>query len=293
MELSADTEGDTYRCTPMDPGLTQTGWITGLQLVPDVAEVVHHVVIFADPTGASEALAGPDGGYPCFGTAGVPEETVLFAWAPGSDPLRTPPGSGLALPAGGRLVMQIHYHPGRTDVSDRTRLDVQWADTQPELTAEMRVFGVIQSSDANTSALVEPPFAVPAGERNHVETLRYPVDVPAGADVRVWSVFSHMHLAGSDIKVTIDRATDDVCLAHNPTWDFNWQRTYVYDAPFGALPQARDGDVLEVRCTFDNTDANPVLMESLAEEGIVGPISFDAGEDTTDEMCVAIIGILY
>jgi len=289
----AATGDDQYLCTPLDPGLSSTRWITGLQVEPGADDVVHHVVVFSDPGGAGAALADADGRYPCFGGSGVPG-SVLFAWAPGADPLRLPASTGIPMPAGSGLIMQIHYHPSGTAASDRTTVDVAWSDEEPTYQADMRVFGVDSEGDTDSDELLAPPFEVPAGAAGHTETVHVPVEVPGDVDVRVWSVFSHMHLAGRDIKVSLLRdGGDDVCLAHNPVWDFDWQRTYVYDGAFTELPQVEDGDVVEVRCTYDNTLDNPVLAEALAVEGIDEPPTFGAGEDTTDEMCVGILGIAY
>ncbi len=284
---------DQYQCFPMDAGLTAQRWITGLQVNPGEASVVHHVVIFADPSGAGASLAGPDGSYSCFGSAGVPGGDVLFAWAPGAVPLEVPADAGIPVPPGGGVVMQVHYHADGTERQDATTVEVRWTDTQPQYTAAMEVFGVVTSSDTNHPYLVDPPFDVPADVPSHREVIRQPLDVPAGVDVRLWSVFSHMHVAGKDIRVTLEHDADLTCLAHNPSWDFGWQRTYVYDGAFADLPQVNDGDLLEVACTYDTTLDNPVLADALVAEGIEGTIGFGAGEDTTDEMCVAIVGILY
>jgi len=293
MSISAADQDDMYRCTPLDPGLTEPGWITGVQVNPGDTSVVHHVVIFTDPTGASPSMVGADGSYPCFGGAGVPDEGVIFAWAPGSDPLQVPADAGVQMPAGGQLVMQVHYHPQGLPATDDTTLNVQWATQQPAQEAEMLIYGIVSEDEANSASIDDPPFLVPAGEAAHTETLRYPLEVPASADIRLWSVFSHMHLAGTDIKVSLNRGADNICLAQNPAWDFNWQRTYVYDGSFDELPQVLDGDELEIRCTFNNTMDNPIVADELAIEGLSAPVDFHAGENTTDEMCVAIVGIVY
>ena len=157
----------------------------------------------------------------------------------------------------------------------------------------MQVYGVVFPGDANHPDLLDPPFQVPAGVSDHVEHMLIDLEVPPGTDIRLWSMFSHMHYAGRDIKLGLRRADEEICLAHNPMWDFDWQRTYVYDAPFDELPQVLPGDQLEIRCTYDNSTENPALMEALAAEGIPAPIPFEAGESTTEEMCVAIIGVVY
>lgn len=292
--LAVPADGpDLYRCIPLDPGLESTRWIAGLQVVPGDEAVVHHALVFSDPSGAARDLAGEDGSYDCYGGAGVPDAEVLFAWAPGSEALQMPEDAGFPLPAGGGLVLQLHHHPSGEATEDLTRLDVAWLDEAPAHTALMAAIGVASEGDADDEALVDPPFLVPAGAREHVETLRYPIELSPALDLRVWSAFGHMHLAGTDVRVALERDGEQTCLIQEPVWDFDWQRTYVYDGAFDELPAVRDGDVLEIRCTYDNTADNPLLAAALAEQGLAEPADIGPGEGTFDEMCVAILGVVY
>lgn len=281
---------DQYRCFPLAPNRSTDSWVTGLEVLPDNGDVVHHVVVFTDPLGEGTALAGAEGNYPCFGGPGVTDTSVLFAWAPGGQPLDLGTGMGSPVPENGQFVVQMHYHPTGDEASDATQLAVRWSDSQPEKTAEMRVFGGVLEPHTNSPNWEDPPFSVPAGATNHVETWTQDLPVPAGVDVRLFAVFPHMHLAGVDIKISIERDGDDLCLSHHPTWDFEWQRTYLYDGEFSDLPQLASGDRLSIRCTFNNSDSNPMLMEYIDADSIdeVG-----VGEDTFDEMCTAIIGVAY
>ncbi len=79
-------------------------------------------------------------------------------------------------------------------------------------------------------------------------------------------------------------------LSHHPTWDFEWQRTYLYDGEFNELPRLEVGDRLSVRCTFNNSESNPMLMEYIDAESIS---DVGVGEDTFDEMCAVILGVSY
>src|SRR5690606_31326178 len=58
---------DSFVCMVMDPGNEQDVWVTGIQLIPDNAEVVHHVLTYIDTTGASDNLIDADGKFPCPG----------------------------------------------------------------------------------------------------------------------------------------------------------------------------------------------------------------------------------
>ncbi|MEE2751163.1 MAG: hypothetical protein VX519_07020 [Myxococcota bacterium] len=281
---------DQYLCFPIPLGHTVESWITGLEVLPDNKDITHHAVVFTDPNGEATDMAGDDGSYDCFGSAGVSDTTVLFAWAPGGQPLDLGQHMGAHIPVGGQLVLQMHYHPTGSAAEDASQLAVRMTDTQPEKTAEMRVFGGILPDHTNSNKWEDPPFEVPAHAEHHVETWVEELQVPQGADVRLYTVFPHMHLAGTDIKISIEREDEEVCLTHNPSWDFEWQLTYMYDGEFEALPRLEPGDTLRIRCTFNNSVSNPILAEYIDETDIAVT---GVGEDTFDEMCTAILGVVY
>ena len=290
--INADVKEDQYRCFSLDPKLTKSSWITGLQVEPGDPAVVHHVVLFSDPNAASEAKAAGDGSYPCFGGADVPQSSVLYAWAPGGNPLELPEDAGIPVEPGQRMVIQVHYHPSGKTTTDKTSLRVRWSETAPTRQAVMAVIGGVSAGQANDNNWADPPFMVPAGAINHVETWEQTVSLPPG-DIRIWSVFPHMHLVGTSIEVTVEHQGAVACLAPLPRWDFDWQRTYIYDSPFAELPRVYDGDTIRIRCTFDNSTNNAALVKALAAEGIAEPLDMSVGENTLDEMCVGIIGIMF
>lgn len=291
--LAAGAKVDEYRCFSLDPGITGDRWITGLQVEPGNDKIVHHVVLFGDPEGESAALADADGSYPCFGGSNIANSQPLYAWAPGGNPLELPESVGIPVPAGARLVMQVHYHPTGQEESDATALRLRWTDQKPAHEALMAIIGGVLPSQTFSSNWDDPPFQVPAGAKDHVEVWRETIDLPLGLDLRIWSIFPHMHLVGVRMDVRIERAGESICLGELPHWDFDWQRTYAFDAPYSALPRVQDGDQVVVRCVYDNTMANTSLAKALTEEGIPAPMDTGVGEATFDEMCVAIIGVSY
>ena len=83
----------------------------------------------------------------------------------------------------------------------------------------------------------------------------------------------------------------DECLVHSD-WNFDWQRTYQYDAPIETLPTFGHGDTVELKCTYDNTMHNSFVQRALMEQGLVAPIDVVLGEQTLDEMCLALVGVI-
>jgi hypothetical protein len=101
------------------------------------------------------------------------------------------------------------------------------------------------------------------------------------------------------MQVSIERATPlegesrEECLVNVQDWDFDWQRTYNYNAELEALPTVTDGDTITLKCDYNNTLSNPFVERMLAEEGLENPIDVFLGEETTDEMCIAILGVVF
>ncbi len=133
------TDPDDYRCQIYDPGLTEQSWVQGYGIEADIAEVVHHALLFrasADARESAEAsdAADPAVGWGCTGLAGFGGRgTVnqILSWAPGQDPTRLPADTGIEMQPGDFFVMQIHYHyePVFADLApDLSTLVIDMAD---------------------------------------------------------------------------------------------------------------------------------------------------------------------
>lgn len=296
---------DQFICYVLDPQMPVGGWLTGLQVRPGNPLVVHHAVINELMPGAEhDAVVAARGiGMPwdCSDT-NVPGGFVVNVWTPGNQPMQT--SSDLAVPilGGAKLVMQLHYHPaGMTHEPDATEIDLRTSTVWPKKMYFVGAFGnEFQAPallpDPNDRLAGTPEFRVPANESDHLEHMR--ITVPALGDleeVQLYSVNPHMHMVGTHISAKVERpaarGTDpqNECLA-NGKWNFDWQRTYIYDSPLEQLPTLRPGDVIDLKCTWDNTMENPFVQRLLHDEGLVAPIDLALGEGSTDEMCLEIFG---
>ncbi len=304
---------DDFRCHPIPLGLDEPQWMTGLAVEPTNATVLHHAVFFYDPQCDSVQNADESGSYRCFGAPGIPNATMVGAWTPGGRAITTPENSGVPLAAGACLVMQAHYHPHPTteQTDPGARVSMRLTDREPELTAQLVVMGAMAPGVAPglQPGANDPPegpsFVIPAGASMHTEQLIQDLPIPAGAEVRVWGVLPHEHIAGHSIELSLLRAAPgpgesaQECVVAVPQYDFDWQRTYVYDVPLSEAPIARAGDRLRMDCTYDNSMANASLVELLmSEQGVDSPddvqlVDMHLGEGTLDEMCVGIIGVAY
>jgi hypothetical protein len=297
--VAGDT--DDFRCVVYDPELTEAAWITGLEVVPDASAVVHHALVYLDPTGASEALADADGGYPCFGSGGIPGAQLLGGWIPASGAVEFPPDSGMEAPAGSRLVVQFHYFGTGTPTPDASAVDLRWVTSEPPRKVTM----TLEGNAASAAGGLQPgeddvggvQFRIPAGKANHREVIRWtvPAQIP---EVALFLVAPHMHLAGVDMAVRVERVDagedrGDECLVQASRYDFNWQRLYRYDAPLAEVPRLQGGDVLVLECTYDNSLENPRIRDALTKAGLSAPVDIGLGEGSLDEMCLAVLGVAY
>ncbi|HET6530942.1 MAG TPA: monooxygenase, partial [Actinoplanes sp.] len=107
---------DEYRCFLVDPGLTGNAFLTGSRFLPQNAAVVHHAIFFrvmpAQVQIARQVDADSAGeGWTCFGDAGIPGDAAWVAhWAPGVGETGLAADLGYPMPAGSRLIMQVHYN---------------------------------------------------------------------------------------------------------------------------------------------------------------------------------------
>lgn len=298
---TVEGDGDDFRCVVLDPELTETVWITGLEVVPDATEVVHHALMWLDPAGDSLDKVDDDGGYPCFGDGGIEGGQLLGGWIPGSGAIEYPEGAGLEAPAGSRIVVQYHYFGNGTPTPDASTLDLRWVTDEPERKVLMTLRGnartAAQGLQPSEDDPGQPTFLIPAGKDQHVERIRSPI-APSIPEVVLFMVAPHMHLVGVDMSVRIERASiahgpAEECLIHATEYDFDWQRLYTYDVPLLELPRVKGGDTFVLDCTYDNTLENDKVRSALLDAGLDAPQDVGLGESSLDEMCLAVLGVVY
>lgn len=297
---------DEFRCFVLDPDFTDDAWISGVDVVPQNSTVTHHVVVYVDEQRESlERVGGKVGdSYPCFGGPDLKDTNLLAAWAPGARAMDFGDKAAVKVKKGSLIVSQVHYHPrGDRNEADQTALKLNRLPKQPEWQAIVALIGNAESEDDLVKLLPgkndpgKPAFVIPAGARDHVEEMTFtftPDILPKFVDLRLSTVGTHMHWVGKDMKVTLERADPDPevdrpekeCLLQTPSWDFNWQRGYRYDAEFEKLPIIRTGDTLRLRCTYDNTMDNPFVRRALSDMHVASPQEVRLGETTLDEMCL-------
>jgi len=300
----ASGDHDQFICNLFDVGNTDVAWLSGLQIQPEHEDIVHHALIYAlEPEFAEPFVAEHGIGRPFVCSGGFPADFQFHAWFPGNQPLQLPAGMAMPLVPGTKIAVQLHYHPhGGVYGADRTSIDLELSPSPPE----QLYFGASFGNQPDAPTLLPgpgdtedgvPEFVVPKNTAEHHEHMRQPVpNFEHGREVRVVSVLPHMHLLGTGLALTLERrkprgAAPRVECLSNTGWNFDWQRTYAYHAPFDHLPVIADGDVLDIKCTWNNTIQNPFLQRLLADTNGGMPFDVPLGEETVDEMCLTILGL--
>ena len=295
---------DEFICFLLDPELATDAWLTGWHVRPGNPTVVHHAVLSSLPASfmpAAKAQVGVGNSFACSAAAGVPGSVIVGAWAPGGQPFDSG-DIGIKLGAGDGLIMQIHYHPAGTVADpDATTVDLRITQTPPAAEYVLRGFGNVHSAPGLQPGPYDPPtgpmFQIPPNVADGVETMIQTVPL-AATELKVLTAFPHMHFVGVGLSAWVHHARpqpgepEKECLINVNRWNFDWQRQYSVDADVADLPSIRPGDRLELRCKYDNTLANPFVQRALADQGLDAPVTVNLGEDTTDEMCLALFAAI-
>ncbi len=306
---------DEYRCFLVDPGLTETAYLTGSRFLPRNADIVHHAIFFRLSPEQARVAAGIDGrtpgeGWTCFGDAGVPGETAWVAhWAPGAGETVLPAGFGFEMPPGSKVVMQVHYNllgvAGKA-AADRSGIRMRIAGggtplraletalvmAPVELPCEPGGTGPLCARDAAV-ADVAARFGADSGET--VRRLNRmcnggapPVagdtkhcDQPVRASGTIHLAAGHMHLLGRSIRVEVNPGTPAArTVVDQPRYDFDNQAL----VPLAEPVAVEAGDTVRVTCTHDATLRKRLpQLASLPSRYVVW------GEGTSDEMCLGVL----
>ena len=284
---------DEYRCFVLDWNAAETQYVTGLRVRPGSVAEVHHAIAFAIPPSDVDELealdaADPANGYRCFGGPGVNQARAVWlgAWVPGASDNVFPEGTGIAIPSGAKIVLQMHYNTANTAaVPDLSTLDLQLADTV--------------TTEATTLKFTDPSWAlrrtmdIAAGDADSVHQFSVPLTNLAGPlsggvldpdrPIRLHSAALHMHNRGVQGTLAVQHADGSTaCALTIEDWDFHWQDSYRLKTPIVVQPS----DTLSITCHFDNSGARQPL-----EGGEPVPVTdVNWGESTQDEMC---LGLFY
>ena len=307
---------DDYHCSLLNPHLTTNSYIVSSQFVPGSNED-HHAALFLVPPSLA-VLAERDNevgkGWTCFGEgalpntalAGIAAVPLLSFWAPGHGADDLPKGTGVALPAGSLVIMQVHYN---LLVGDRPVRDTLVLHTVPTAThlLPLHLDLMLAPPDIPCPAGVAGPLCNRAAsladqgrrfgqtavdEVNGIEALcgNDPSDPPTGDRTSCRSsigksgyivrVQAHMHLLGQSFTMVLNPGTPEArTVLKVPSYNFHDQRSYNLAAPIHVTA----GEPVRVSCSYD-----PTLAQELPVLRKAPPHFVTWGDGSTDEMCIGL-----
>lgn len=305
---------DEYRCFIYDPELTTARWLTAYEFVPDQTEIVHHAIGYLasadmrDRANELDAQHPDQGGWPCFGGAGIGGNEIFLGWAPGQGPTYLPEGSGMPLEPGDFLVVQVHYHFEVDAPTDQSTLQLQFAPPGDDNldTVRVRQFAApaeIPCGEDEEGPLCDRATAKEAAIQKYgtrgvladqllflcgqslteLATLTDGVassscDLPVRARGTIVSVLGHQHEIGKSVRLTLNPdTTDEQILLDIPDWRFEWQLSYYLEDEIAV----KTDDVLRLECSWDRARRDPTLE----------PAYVLWADGTDDEMCFATMAV--
>ena len=213
-----------YKHFVVDPGFKEDKWISAAECRIGNRAVVHHIIVAIHK---EERLAAH----------GQIESEWITATAPGAQPLVLPEGYAKLIPAGAKLVFQMHYTPNGTAQSDLSSVGFKFVDPK-----------TVKKS-VGTREITNHDFRIPPGAENHKVT----ASRRFREDSLLLTLFPHMHLRGKSFRYTANYpdGTSEVLL-DIPQFDFNWQNGYMFPEP-KLIPK---GTRIECVAHYDNSEKN-------------------------------------
>jgi hypothetical protein len=250
-------------------------WVSAAEFRIDHSAVIHHINAFVRPPGSSYLAKFPAGQIfiPTVAQRGArrPDEHVfdrrelLLGYEPGYMPMPWLPDAGKLIKAGSDIVLEMHYNPNGTPVTDFSELALYFAKGAPS----RRIVAIDTLRDLDLSIPPQQPDTVSRAS------------MTLGQSATLLSIQPHMHMRGKSMAVRAiypDGRVDPLLTV--PRYDFHWQTTYVLRDPI-LLPA---GTRLESVAAFDNSPNNAFNPDPAA--------TVHWGDQTTDEMHIAFLELV-
>jgi hypothetical protein len=267
---------DDYRCYVLDPRLESDRYVTGYDIKPGVAAMVHHVNLYlvTDPESIDELEEkeheDTQPGYSCLGGPGGKADStsrILGGWEPGTQAVQFPLGTAIRLPRGARVVLLMHYTTMNVHAADQTSVDFELGE-QPD-------------KEASILELRNDSFTVPIGKKDYAVEREQEIDGEFAASA-IYSAFPHMHFYGTSVSVSVRRRSGaETTILDIPEWRYHWQGMYFLQQPLAV----QAGDQLRLKCTYDNTVEHQLTISGNASD----LHELHWGNRAVDEMCLVYL----
>lgn len=238
-----------YKHYVIDPKFTEDKWVVASEARPGNRSVVHHILVFLKPPGQHVELV---------------RGSLLAAYAPGMPPRLLPKGMAKKIPAGSKIILQIHYTANGSPQEDISTLGLKFCDAKD----------VVQRVESGWATNML--FAIPPKAGN------YPVGAvyQFSEDRILFNLTPHMHVRGKAFRFEAEYPDGRrEILLDVPRFDFNWQLEYELAVP-KVMPK---GTRLKCLAHFDNS------TENLSNPNPNRWVTF--GEQTWDEMMIGFFTV--
>ena len=215
----------------IDLPFNEDRYVRAVQFIPGDNRVLHHLLSY---------ISSPDFDR----SKGVTEENVrdfLEGYAPGkTDATVFPKNTGVFIPAGYKLIMQMHYTTMGKAVTDKTRVALYF---YPKDQPPQYKYQTIPISNGGPNLVIQPNEIAHAMNAQHV----------FDQDTMLYALRPHMHYRGKSFRfkaIYPDGNTE--ILMNVPNYNFAWQPTYRLTTP-KLLPA---GTRVVTDGVFDNSKFN-------------------------------------
>ncbi len=249
-EVPADGVID-YQYYVVDPKWDEDKYIVAAEARPDNREVVHHIIAYLIPPGVD-----PREDF---------DRRMLVGYAPGSPPVILKEGLAIHVPAGSKLLFEMHYTPNGVAQADLSYIGVTFTD-------RARVKNVV-----NGRAAINEDFAIPPHAEDYAVVAKY----KSREDELLLRMVPHMHMRGKAFRFEAIYPDDRrEVLLDVPAYDFNWQLSYELARP-KLLPKGT-----QIVCTarYNNSASNRSNPDPNATVGW--------GEQSWEEMMIGFFDVV-
>lgn len=224
-KISADG-GDEVKCIALPTNMKEDRWLGAVDFQPG-----NGAIVFGATYGIEKNLPKPS-----VTTGSCANLEKLGDWIPGQSAIRLPAGFGQLLPAGSRILMQIHYRKNGQETSDRSRLALYFTKDVPG-----KLVRNIDIGPAGTS--------IPANADNQ----RIQASMLLAESTEAVAIRPLLFPFAKSVEATAyrpDGSVEVLIVARNYRYD--WQPAFQFRKPV-QLPK---GTRIEVTAYLDNSDNN-------------------------------------
>jgi len=194
----------------VDLNLKEDKYVRAIQFVPGDKRVLHHLLSYIVSPTVDKAQV-----------QAINEENVrdfLEGYAPGKTAAtQFPKGTGVFIPKGYKLTLQMHYTPMGKATTDRTRVGLYFHKTPPEFK-----YLTLPVSNGGTA------LNIPPGETDHKMNGSHVF----ADDIMLYALRPHMHYRGKAFRFTAVYPTGSrEVLLNEPNYNFAWQPTFRLSEP--------------------------------------------------------------